>query len=207
MNGKKLHLLLGFTMTVLLLTVLSGVSSFILSALCAIMAILVAIAAVTAIKLAVVAAKTAITGSLNTKEESKKASIAGRVAALGMASAGIATAALAIFTATSMGTIGIFAIPMVTALYLYNYKERKAEEETTVKNRNIGENETQNSTEVGMKEVCCQLVSNTLTDVNDNLLYGLGDGIGGRIYNLYNDMRYTKSFFEPAINREKQYMD
>jgi len=52
--------------------------------------------------------------------------MAGRIAALGVGVMSTATAALAIFTATSIGTAGIFAIPMLTALYLYNYKEREA---------------------------------------------------------------------------------
>ncbi|XGA08921.1 MAG: hypothetical protein U0X86_001269 [Wolbachia endosymbiont of Xenopsylla cheopis] len=192
MNDKKL--LLGFAAVVFLLTTLSGISSFVVSALCAIMAILVAMAAIAAIKAAVVAAKTAITGSLSMKEENRKIAMAGRIAALGIAVMGIAAAALAVFTATSMGTAGIFAIPMITALYLYNYKKEEAvvEKETTVESNNnetvIG-NETSESAEVGIKEVCCQLISSALTDVNDNLLYGLGDGIGNYTHSLYNKMQ------------------
>lgn len=190
MNDKKL--LLGFAAVVLLLTTLSGISSFMLSALCAIMAVLVAIAAITAIKAAVVAAKTAITGNLSTKEENKKITVAGRIAALAVAFTGIAAAALAVFTATNIGIAGIFAIPMLAALYLYNYKGETVEEEITSENRNdenIARSEDQPSVRMEIKEVCCQLISSTLTDVNDNLLYGLGDGIGHYVRNLYNKIQ------------------
>ncbi len=184
MNNKKLRFLLGLIVAVLVLSILSGIYSFILSALYTMVAVIFAVTAITAMKTAAVAAKTAITGELVTKE--RETTVAGRAVAVGIMFIGIGVGALAIFAAVEMGTIGIFAIPVLTALYLYNIEKEK-----TIVNQNsceIIENNEIPSNKLlvsEVKEVCCKIVNSVLTDVDEKLLCGLGNDV----YKCYDNRR------------------